>query len=108
MTNEISTQKQREYIVVISGYEGIESILGTFTETGAVEKAKFLKDNAPGRGNGNETDFARRLQEAETLGASGPFGKEQVCIMGPNESAVMDCCCKLLPKEYQNTKMWLH
>lgn len=100
-------KQDKEYIIAISGYEGIECVFGPFTQEEAQEFGMQLKNEAPGRDNhdcpecmSNESGWCQKHAEEDvylrdTYDIYTWFSPQQVCAMKAESNwKSMQCVCQ--------------
>lgn len=99
-----------KYLVIIK-HDYFPDIFGVYNKGGAIEKAKYLKQMAPGKLEKTPFEFVEdnfcldeltkensgKMEKAYNLGVSLPFDTAQVCILGNTEfNSKFKCVCKEL------------
>ena len=122
---------EKNFIVVISGYEGIDQIFGTFTKEAAYKLGKILKENPTSndwasdqleldrqeRWSDEDYENIAALEEQRKIGLAGfdffaNWEADQICIMGnKTDNAEMECVCVEIREEFPDfpdqEEMWL-
>lgn len=91
------------YIVVISGYEGIEEIFGPFNAQDALLVHNQLKQDCVAHGHDSEFGEVKY-----GISCCLPDDPDRICIMKSLETGNkrMDCCCEEFPDRIPNGKTW--